>query len=162
MGMTEELHYLRKEHQFFRLLLDTMPSAVFSTDKNGLVNSWNRKAEEITGYRAEEVLGQTCKIFFCNPCLIDSGIVSLEDYPSCRNERCAIRTKTGETITVSKGVEQLLGEHGEVIGKIECFEDITARLQMEEALRESKRAAEQANEMKSLFYRICPMRSEHQ
>ena len=40
------------------LLIDTANAPIFGIDANGLVNEWNRKAAEITGYTKEEVIGQ--------------------------------------------------------------------------------------------------------
>ena len=39
-------------------LIDTANAPIFGIDANGLVNEWNRKAAEITGYSKEEVIGQ--------------------------------------------------------------------------------------------------------
>ena len=38
--------------------------AVFTTDKNGIVNSWNKGAEHVLGYRDKEILGKNCAILF--------------------------------------------------------------------------------------------------
>lgn len=39
-------------------MLDAIAQAVISTDTRGLITYWNRAAEEIYGYRAEEVIGR--------------------------------------------------------------------------------------------------------
>ena len=40
------------------LLIDTANAPIFGIDGNYLVNEWNRKAAEITGYAKEEVMGR--------------------------------------------------------------------------------------------------------
>ena len=40
------------------LLIDTANAPIFGIDADGLVNEWNRKAVEITGFSKEEVMGQ--------------------------------------------------------------------------------------------------------
>ena len=41
-----------------RLLIDCADVPIFGIDADGLVNEWNRKAVQITGFTKEEVLGQ--------------------------------------------------------------------------------------------------------
>lgn len=38
--------------------------AVFTTDKQGLVNSWNTGSEHLLGYTAKEITGKDSAIFF--------------------------------------------------------------------------------------------------
>jgi len=48
---------LAPEPQFERFLLDQVEAAVVATDSSGAVTTWNRFAEELLGYRADEALG---------------------------------------------------------------------------------------------------------
>ena len=41
-----------------RNLIDTANAPIFGTDSAGLVNEWNNKAAEITGFPVEEVMGK--------------------------------------------------------------------------------------------------------
>ena len=41
----------------FRILIDTANAPIFGIDAEGLVNEWNRKAVEITGFNKQEVQG---------------------------------------------------------------------------------------------------------
>ncbi|WP_374950772.1 PAS domain-containing protein [Mucilaginibacter sp.] len=57
--------YFRMSEDFFRQVLDSLEDyAVFTTDKNGDVNSWNTGAEHVLGYKDSEVIGQNASIFF--------------------------------------------------------------------------------------------------
>ena len=38
--------------------------AVFMTDPTGIILSWNPASEALTGYRSEEIIGQSLSIFF--------------------------------------------------------------------------------------------------
>src|SRR4051812_17916902 len=50
---------------FFRQVLDSLEDyAVFTTDKEGKVISWNTGAQNLLGYKEEEVLGKSTAIFF--------------------------------------------------------------------------------------------------
>ena len=125
--------------EFTQILLDTVPSAVYSTDMENRITSWNKRAEELTGYSAGEVLGQSCNFFRCDPCMKDCGLFSFDSSEGTKNAVCNMVSKSGQVHSVSKGVSRIVNTKGQVIGKMECFEDITERLQTEEQYRTSER-----------------------
>jgi PAS domain S-box-containing protein len=43
----------------FRQIVEEMPEAVIFADRQGMVRLWNRAAETIFGYSADEALGQS-------------------------------------------------------------------------------------------------------
>jgi PAS domain S-box-containing protein len=49
--------------RYHAMLLDNVSDAVISVDANLLVKSWNRAAEQIYGWRAEEVMGKPLRQF---------------------------------------------------------------------------------------------------
>ena len=51
-----EMTRVAKELQTF---IDTANAPIFGIDANGLVNEWNNKAAEITGYPKAEVMGRS-------------------------------------------------------------------------------------------------------
>jgi PAS domain-containing protein len=49
----------------FRLLVDHLKDyAIFMLDLEGRVASWNDGAQHVVGYRAAEVIGQSCSCFY--------------------------------------------------------------------------------------------------
>lgn len=129
---------LTLQNQYSTMLLNTVPSAVLSSNNDRKIIVWNKKAEEITGFKAEEVMGKKCKLFFsCNPCRDDCEFLPPDLSPVMGLE-CSIKTKNGETRYVSKNVDSLKNDAGEIIGRIECFDDITLRLQNDKKLKESE------------------------
>jgi two-component system, NtrC family, sensor kinase len=56
---------LHSSETAFRLLVGSVEDyAIFMLDADGRVASWNRGAERINGYSAEEVLGRHFSIFY--------------------------------------------------------------------------------------------------
>src|ERR1700728_325161 len=56
---------LRHSEEQFRLLVDGVKDyAIFMLDQAGNVVSWNTGAEQIKGYRAEEILGRHFSCFY--------------------------------------------------------------------------------------------------
>jgi len=126
---------LKVQTEYAEMLLNTVPSAVFSVDNNKKVLSWNKWAEHLTGYSQGEVVGKGCSLFANTPCNEQCGLYLKE--PTI-GKVCTIRNKNGETRYISKNAALLRDETGEVTGGIECFDDITERIQIEEQLRESE------------------------
>jgi PAS domain S-box-containing protein len=56
---------LRESENRFRLMIESVTDhAICTLDPTGIVTSWNRGAERITGYTAEDVLGEHMSIFY--------------------------------------------------------------------------------------------------
>ena len=56
---------LRRSEERFRLLVEGIADyAIFMLDAEGFVTSWNRGAERIKGYSAEEIIGQHYSCFY--------------------------------------------------------------------------------------------------
>ena len=59
----------RLDSLYFPLVLDVVDQGIFTVDPSGLITSFNKAAERITGFREEEVLGRRCdSIFRTNLC----------------------------------------------------------------------------------------------
>ena len=130
---------IEHSRNFLELVLNTTPSAVFTVDLERNITSWNKMAAEITGYSAEEVIGQHCDMFespTCKVCLLFDDNV---EKPALYAE-CSLTSKGGEKVLVLKNVDLLANSLGEIIGGIESFVDITERNKFE---RQSQRLLEQ-------------------
>ncbi len=117
------------------LIYRVIPSAIFTVDTERRVTSWNNKAESLTGYSAEEMMGKPCSIFSMHPCLDQCGIFSPMARPPILNKECIIKTKDNRYRIISKNADLLHDTEGNVIGAVECFEDITDKKGFENQLR---------------------------
>ena len=116
------------------LINKVLPSGLFTTDKNGLVTTWNDAAEKITGYKAEEMLGRECPVFTFGPSVAKRDMLSKDPSKPVFGSESGIRRKDGETIHISKNSDLLRDAKGNVIGTIECFVDITEKKKAEAEL----------------------------
>jgi|GEM_PF-4483973 len=116
------------------LLFRVTPSAIFTVDRNHRITSWNKKAEELTGYSSDEIVGTTCNEFALGPCDKSCRLFTENiDKPLTASE-CTIKRKDGKTRIISKNSDLLRDENNEIIGGIESFEDITEKKEQEERL----------------------------
>ncbi len=49
---------IREAHDFLHNIIQSSPDAIFAADMNGKIVPWNRVAEELLGYPAEDVIGK--------------------------------------------------------------------------------------------------------
>src|SRR3989338_1163289 len=129
---------LRQAKEYAELLFQSSPSAIFTVDRSRRITSWNKRAEEITGYRADEIMGKECLVFAGSPCDKQCRLFSGAREKSMVCIECRILTKQGEKRFISKNTDFLRNETGKIIGGIESFNDVTVLKRMEEDLRASE------------------------
>ncbi|MFH1021488.1 MAG: PAS domain-containing protein, partial [Pseudomonadota bacterium] len=118
------------------LVYNVIPSAIFTVDLNRNITSWNKKAESVTGYTEDEVLGKPCTIFALHPCTEKGcGVYSETVRKPISNRICEIKTKDGRIRIVSKNADLLRDAAGRVVGAVESFEDITVQQEVDRQLR---------------------------
>ncbi|HEB50161.1 MAG TPA: PAS domain-containing protein [Desulfobulbus sp.] len=111
-----------------RLILDSVADGVFTVDRNWKITSFNRAAEEITGWPAREALGTSCSEVFRSSicgreCAIAQSLYS--GCPAC-NRSITIRNRRGSTVPVSISAAPLVDNCGNIIGGVETFRDLSA------------------------------------
>lgn len=137
LDVTERANYearLQNALEFNRQILELTPNAIFSTDNDAYITVWNKRAEEITGYKAEEVVGKKC--FLCeqlshNHCPIATNEIE----PEMLTKEIEIITKSGEKKIIYKNASLLFDRQGNRSGIIESFDDITLRKNLENKLK---------------------------
>lgn len=122
------LDRLNESYQFAERLSHLSTSAVFTVDKNKIITSWNKRAEEITGYLAKDIIGKPCSYFSLIPCRDRCGLYDPSIPKPCYGKECVIVTKDGRKIQILKNADFLRNPQGEIIGGIENFEDITLKV----------------------------------
>jgi len=117
---------LRESRDRLDMTLRTVPSGLYTVDRDGIILSWNRTAERLLGYTAEEIIGKPCSTFSkddkCGKCSLFSADVPKPIYGT----ECWLTAKTGERILASKNLDYIRDSAGATIGGIESFVDITA------------------------------------
>jgi PAS domain S-box-containing protein len=110
-------------------LVEQSSDAIFSTDLNGIVTSWNAGAARLYGYRAEEAIGRSV----CLLELASAGDAELETVlarirdPQPRAVETQNRTKAGELRDVSISTTPLFDPHGAHVGEMTVARDVTER-----------------------------------
>ena len=104
-----------RDSQFWRQVLNTINEGLFMVDPQGRICEVNKALCELTGYSANELLGESCSIFQCDICAqMREGAVADWCYLFANKDivrrRCRIRHKNGMMIPVLKNARLLLRE----------------------------------------------------
>jgi len=117
-------------------VLGTIPSGLFVVDLNMIVRYWNRAAERITGYSAEEAVGRHCSFLEGIPCGDSCGLYDEAVEKPVIGARCTIVKKSGQTVSLLKNIDYLRDGKGRIVGGVESFIDISRQKELEESLRQ--------------------------
>jgi PAS domain S-box-containing protein len=138
--ITERKTYER-ELRFHASLQENVSDAVIVTDPGFSIRSWNRAAERIYGWRAEEVIGRsTAKILrtqFVSPSDRERNIHQLHEQGWWQGE-IVQHHKDGSTRHILGSVTLVKDDRGIPFGIVSVNRDISERNKAEAALRESE------------------------
>jgi PAS domain S-box-containing protein len=123
-----------------RVIVDSISDGVFTVDTDFIVTYFNKAAERITGFRAEEAIGKHCfEIFRTEVCHSRCAIRdTLSSHEAVDDVRVTIITQDGREVPISLSTEVLRDEGGEFLGVVEFFRDLTEVEHVREALEQEK------------------------
>lgn len=135
----------------FRRIVEEMPDAVIFADRQGAIRLWNRGAETMFGYSADEATGLSLDLIIPERFrarhwagyrqVMATGVTSYGD----RLLAVPATRKDGQRISIEFSISLLKDKHGEVMGAAAVVRDVTARWQSERELRERLAALEKSS-----------------
>ena len=120
-----------------KAIVDSSDDAIISKDLNGVITSWNKSAERLFGYTADEIVGRPVTLLI-PPDRLDEEPKILDQLK--RGERVdhfeTIRVrKDGSRLHISLTISPITSGDGRIVGASKIARDITERKQAEVALR---------------------------
>ncbi|MBI5444290.1 MAG: PAS domain S-box protein, partial [Deltaproteobacteria bacterium] len=115
-------------------IVDSSEDAIVGKTPDGVITSWNRAAEVMYGYTAEEAVGQPVAILESpeRPGEMDEILRKIRKGERIEHHETTRRSKDGNSIYVSVSVSPILDSSGRLIGASSISRDITERKRVEE------------------------------
>jgi PAS domain S-box-containing protein len=146
IGGCLDIHEQREAREAQRRLaaiVESSDDAIASKDLNGIVTSWNKAAERLFGYKAEEIIGKPILTIIPPELHSDEDMIlgkirrgeRIEHFETVRV------TKSGERIEVSLTISPVKDSTGRVIGAAKIVRNITENKKIERALRITEKLA---------------------
>jgi two-component system CheB/CheR fusion protein len=114
-------------------IIESSGDAIISTDLNEIVTSWNKEAERLFGYEADEIIGKPITVLVL-PDRHDEELGIVERLRQgervLRYETVYLR-KDGTALDVSLAVSPIKDDTGNIIGASKIVRDITERVRTE-------------------------------
>ena len=122
--------------RFFPLIFDSISHGIFTIDAQGRITSFNRMAEQLTGYGRHEVLGQTCSsVFRADICAHDCPLKrSIHTFERTEDREVKIHTRDGGLRPIAISTAALVSEDGTVLGGVEMFRDLSTVAELKKQL----------------------------
>ena len=120
-------------------LIESADDAIISKTLDGIITSWNKGAERIFGYKADEVIGKPITVIIPPDHLNEEPAIlarlragdRIEHYETVRMR------KDGRRIDISLTVSPIRGPNGKVVGASKIARDVSEQRQARRALDEA-------------------------
>jgi diguanylate cyclase (GGDEF)-like protein/PAS domain S-box-containing protein len=125
-------------NKMLALIVEQSSVAIITTDRKGVITSWNAAATELYRWTTEEAIGRSTAMLI--PPEADGGLVP-DGANQSRSIEARHRAKDGGILDIFANTSPLYDAHGVHIGEIIVIRDVTRQKQAEEALfKETERA----------------------
>ncbi len=146
---------LREANEFFMNLIESSVDGIIAADMKGNIIIFNKGAETLTGYRAEEVIGKIHITQIYPPGVAKEVMRRLRspDYGGVGKllpTQFNVVNKYGEEIPIQLSASLIYDSEGKEIASVGIFTDLRPRLAMEKKLQETHLQLVSSEKMASL------------
>ncbi|WP_349317789.1 PAS domain S-box protein [Chitinophaga sp. MM2321] len=130
---------IRSEERFHKMIAEVEDYAILLLDKNGIIQNWNKGAEKIKGYKEEEIVGKSFRIFYLpadqQNKLPEKLIEEARTLGRASHEGWRLR-KDGTAFWGSIVITALHDDQGNIIGFSKVTRDLTERKAAEDKMKQ--------------------------
>ena len=122
-------------------IIDSSEDAIVGKDLNGIITSWNRGAQSIYGYSADEMMGRSVTILAPDDRSdeIPAILNKIRNGETVSHFESVRVTKDGRHLNISLTISPIRDTDGTIVGASVIGRDITANKRAEEQLRQAQK-----------------------
>jgi len=134
---------LRRTKEFLENLIQSSMEAIIAADMNGTIILFNRAAEELTGYKAEEVIGKKNIVDLYAPGGARAVMKKLRSpfyggVGRLETTHNVLIGKNGEEIPINMTASIIYDDQGREIATVGLYQDLRERVEIEKKLRQAQ------------------------
>ncbi|MFC1867985.1 PAS domain S-box protein [Thermodesulfobacteriota bacterium] len=146
---------LREANDFLNNFIKSSPNAIIAMDMEGNIFIWNKAAEEILGYKADQVIGKMNirKIYPEGEAQQVMKMLRSPDYGGIgklRSYPMVYRRRDGQIVEGNLSAAIVYTDQGKEIASVGVFVDLKERLEMERKLRETQEQLLQSEKLAAM------------
>ncbi|MBV8457965.1 MAG: PAS domain S-box protein [Acetobacteraceae bacterium] len=145
-----------EEKALLAAIISGSDDAIFSKTLDAIITSWNRGAQRMYGYTAEEIIGHPVSMLVPpdRPNDVPSIMKRIRAGESLDHYDTVRRHKDGSLLHVSLTISPIRDRKGEIVGASTIARDMTSRRLAEEALRASEKLVAMGRMAASIAHEI--------
>lgn len=122
-------------------IMDSIADGIIAVDTKGNITAFNLAAERITGYTARDIVGKPYQDVFCADLYFHSMLLDTLDTGEPHIGKEISYPVPNGMLWISTSSSLLKNLHGEIIGAVVVFKDLTDRKRLEEQVNRAERLA---------------------
>lgn len=119
---------MKEMEELYLSIINHLPDGIYFVDNERKIHFWNKAAEKITGYSADEIVGKNCQNSRLNHidqkgrplCSVSCPLFATLSDGKNRRENIYVRHKEGYRVPISANIFPLR-KNGKIIGAVEVF-----------------------------------------
>jgi len=157
-GISRDITKRRQAEEAIRkqaIMIDQAYDSIISTDLDGNVTSWNKGAEKMFGYLANETLGRNISFIYPDDQLnvLEHEVIAPLKQKGEHEAEVKLRRKSGQEFYGLLALSLLRADDGTVIGMLGSSMEITERKLAEEEIQRYEYIVSSSNDMLALLDR---------
>ena len=134
-GLKRTEKELIETKDYLNNIIESSADTITVVDMKGIVRDWNKSAEGMMGYHADEVIGSSNRRFFVAPEEADRIMDLVQSEGKIKNYQIIVRRKDEKTIHVSMSAALLRDKNEVPIGTVRVSRDITKEVELEKRIK---------------------------
>ncbi len=137
LTMVEDVTERKKAEEFLDSIVDCSADAIITTNAKMIITSWNRGAEQLYDYKAEEIIGKPIDVLYPKERKEERKTWQKDilESKTLRNITTKSYNRKGDLIDISLSLAPLKDAAGQIIGTVGVSKNITERKRAEEEIK---------------------------